>query len=164
MRSLRWGRLVSLALGCCVLAPGLLTAQNLTVIGGTNLQKQLTVCIEHVSAEDLDRLPGLDHSMTIVILEHETFMTVKDSFRAHRTKLAFSNLRARRMYLPSDVFRDLDTTLRCIPHELGHFVTQSAYEDHAENAAEGIRKRARQVPGRRHRTAGLAGTDQACGA
>lgn len=139
----RWLRF--LFIGGCLLFPGLLIAQDLTVIGGTSLQKQLAACIEHVSAQDLDRLPGSDHSMTVVILEREKFLQVKESFRAHRTKLAFSNLATRRMYLSSDVFRNLDTALRCIPHELGHFVTQSGYEDHAEIAAGTIRKRAREV-------------------
>jgi hypothetical protein len=143
-RLLRSQVLTSLAVGC-LLSPGLLAAQNLTVIGGTSYQKQLTACIEEFSADDLDKLPGSDHSMTIVILEHERFMQVKDSFRAYRTKLAFSNLATRRMYLSSDVFMDMDTALRCIPHELGHFVTQSAYEDHAEIAAGTIRTKARQV-------------------
>jgi hypothetical protein len=78
-------------------------------------------------------------------VEHERFLQAKNSFGARRTKFAFSNLAARRMYLSSDVFRDLDTVLRCIPHELGHFVTRSIYEGHAEIAAERIRKRARQV-------------------
>jgi len=139
-RLLRW-----LAFCCCLFSPGLLLAQPVTVIGGSDLQNQLVACIEHVSAEDLDRLPGADHSMTIVILEHERFLQVKDSFHAYRTKLAFSNLATRRMYLSSDVFRNLDTVLRCIPHELGHFVTRSVYEGHAEIAAGAIRKRAREV-------------------
>ena len=143
-RLLRSQVLTSLALGC-LLSPGFLAAQNLTVIGGTSYQKELAACIEQFSADDLGKLPGSDHSMTIVILEHERFLQVKDSFRAYRTKLAFSNLATRRMYLSSDVFRDMDTALRCIPHELGHFVTQSAYEDHAEIAAGTIRTRARQV-------------------
>jgi hypothetical protein len=139
-RLLRW-----LAFCCCLFSPGLLPAQPVTVIGGSDLQKQLVACIEHVSAEDLDRLPDADHSMTIVILERERFLQVKDSFGAHRTKLAFSNLATRRMYLSSDVFRNLDNVLRCIPHELGHFVTRSVYEGHAEIAAGAIRKRAREV-------------------
>jgi hypothetical protein len=134
-----------LAMGCCLFSPAFLLAQNLTVIGGTSFQKQLTACIEQFSADDLDKLPGPDHSMTIVILEHERFLQVKDSFRAYRTKLAFSNLATRRMYLSSDVFRDTGTALRCIPHELGHFVTQSVYEDHAEIAAGTIRTKAREV-------------------
>ncbi len=61
----RWARnllrsqvLTSLALGC-LLSPGLLAAQNLTVIGGTSFQKQLTACIEQVAAEDLDKIAGL---------------------------------------------------------------------------------------------------------
>jgi hypothetical protein len=145
MPSLRSERLLLLALCCKVLLSGMVSAQNLTVIGGTSPQIQLTACIEHISAEDLDKLPDLDHSMTVVILEREKFLQVKDSFGAHRTKLAFSNLGARRMYLSSDVFRDLDTVLRCIPHELGHFVTRSLYEGNAEIAAGRIRTRAREV-------------------
>jgi len=123
----------------------MLSAQNLTVIGGTSPQRQLTACIEHISAEAWDKLPGLNHSMTVVILEREKFLQVKDSFGALRTKLAFSNLGASRTYLSSDVFRDLDTVLRCIPHELGHFVTRSVYEGNAEIAARWIRTRARRV-------------------
>jgi hypothetical protein len=37
--------------------------------------------------------------------------------------------------------------MRCITHELGHFATQSVYEDHAERAADHIRQRARQTCG-----------------
>jgi hypothetical protein len=129
----------------CLFSSGLLLAQNLIVIGGTSLQKRLTACIEQVSAEDLDKVSDLDHSMTVVILEHDRFLQVKGSFRAYRTKLAFSNLATRRIYLSSDVFANLDTAMRCIPHEIGHFVTRSAYEDQAEIAAGIIRKRAREV-------------------
>jgi hypothetical protein len=145
MPSLRSERLVLPSLCCEILLSGMLSAQNLTVIGGTSPQRQLTACIAHISADDLEKLPDLDHSMTVVILEREKFLQVKDSFGAHRTKLAFSNLGARRMYLSSDVFRDLDTVLRCIPHELGHFVTRSLYEGNAEIAAGGIRIRAREI-------------------
>jgi hypothetical protein len=145
MRRSRSGAVLSLAFCCDLLFSALLPAQTLAVIGGTRPEQQLAACIEHLFAADLDRLPGEDHSMTIVILEHQRFLQVKDSFRAHRTKLAFSNLQTRRMYLSSDVFRDFDTTLRCIPHELGHFATQSVYENHAEIAAGRIRKRAREV-------------------
>jgi hypothetical protein len=145
MPSLQSERLLLLALCCKVLLSGMLSAENLTVIGGTSPQRQLTACIAHISAEDLDKLPDLDHSMTVVILEREKFLQVKDSFGAHRTKLAFSNLGAGRMYLSSDVFKDLDTVLRCIPHELGHFVTRNVYEGNAEIAAARIRTRAREV-------------------
>lgn len=137
--------LKAIFLAGCLFLPGLLPAQNLTVIGGTSAQRQLTLCIEQTSADDLNRLPGPDHSITIVILERERFLEVKNSFGAYRTKLAFSNLAARRMYLSSDVFRDMDNVLRCIPHELGHFETRSLYEGHAEIAAAAIRKRALEV-------------------
>jgi hypothetical protein len=144
-RFLRSKLLTTMFLAGCMFSTGLLPAQNLTVIGGTSAQRQLTSCIEQISAEDLDRLPGSDHSVTIVILERERFMEVKSSFGAYRTKVAFSNLALRRMYLSSDVFKDMDNVLRCIPHELGHFVTRSVYENHAEIAAGAIRKRALEV-------------------
>ena len=169
MPSLRSERLVLLALCCQVLLSGMLSAQNLTVIGGTSPQRQLTACIEHISAEYLDKLPDLDHSMTVVILDREKFLQVKDSFGAHWTKLAFSNLGARRMYLSSDVFRDLDTVLLCIPHELGHFMTRSRYEGNAEIAAGWIRTRAQKVcifptePVPRHALSSQLKTSQAPG-
>jgi hypothetical protein len=145
MHTLRWEQFVSTALCCACLSPGLLRAQNLTVIGGTHLQRQFAACIEHITAGDLDRLPGDHHWMTIVILEHDKFLRVRDSFHAQPTKLAFSHVPSLRMYLSSHVFRDRDNAMRCIPHELGHFVTRSPYEGIAEWAAERIRKRARQV-------------------
>jgi hypothetical protein len=145
MRSLRLGHLISLALCSVWLSQGLLNAQNLTVIGGSRLQQQLTACIEQTADSDLDKLPGGDQWMTIVILDHEKFLQMRDSFHAQRTTLAFSNLASRRMYLSSHVFRDLDNAMRCIPHELGHFLTRSPYEGNAEFAAERIRKRAREI-------------------
>jgi hypothetical protein len=60
-------------------------------------------------------------------------------------ELAFSSLQARRIYLSSRILGDFETLLRCITHELGHFATQSVYEDHAERAADRIRQRARQT-------------------
>ena len=145
MHTWRWQQLVLVALCCAWLSSGLLRAQNLTVIGGTHFQRQFAACIEHITAEDLDKLQGKDHWMTIVILEHETFLQMRDSFHAQRTKLAFSHIPSRRMYLSSHVFRDRDNAMRCIPHEFGHFVTRSPYEGSAEFAAERIRKRAREV-------------------
>jgi hypothetical protein len=138
-------QVVLLAASCSSLFACPLGPQSLTVIGGTPIQQQLSACIEHVAAGDLDRLPGEDHTMTIVILDHEKFLRVKSSFHADRTRLAFSNLAMRRMYLSSDVFRDMHNVLRCIPHELGHFVTHSPYEGNAELAAERIRERAREL-------------------
>jgi hypothetical protein len=84
--------------------------------------------------------------MTVAILEHARFLQVKGSFRAYRTKLAFSNLATRRICLSSDVFQNLDTAMGCIPHELGHFVPRSMYEDHAEIAAGAIRESMRLAP------------------
>jgi hypothetical protein len=85
--------------------------------------------------------------MTFVILEHPKFLQTRDAFHVYRTKLAFSNLAIRRIYLSSHVFRDSYTALWCIPHELGHFVIQSMFEGPAELAAERIRWRTRQICG-----------------
>jgi hypothetical protein len=49
--------------------------------------------------------------MTVAILEHERFLHMKGSFRAYRTKLAFSNLATQRICLSSDVFQNLDTAM-----------------------------------------------------
>jgi hypothetical protein len=145
MHTLRWKQFVSMALCCAGRLSRLLRAQNLTVIGGSPLQRQFAACIEHITADNLDKLPGSDHWMTIVILEHEKFLQMRDSFHAQRTKLAFSHIPSRRMYLSSHVFRDIDNAMRCIPHELGHFLTSSPYEGNAELVAERIRKHAREV-------------------
>jgi hypothetical protein len=144
-RSMQSKLLKRIFLAGCIFLTGLLPAQNLTVIGGTSAEREVASCIEQTSAEDLNRLPGSDHSITIVILERERFLEVKNRFGAYRTKLAFSNLAARRMYLSSDVFSDMDNVLRCIPHELGHFETRSVLENHAEIAAAAIRRRALEV-------------------
>jgi len=145
MRSWGWRQMLLVLVSCGSLFTRPLTAQSLKLIGGTPIQQQLSACVEHVAAGEFDRLPGEDHTMTIVILEHEKFLRVKSSFQANRTRLAFSNLAIRRMYLSSKVFQDFDSVLRCIPHELGHFVTQSPYEGDAELAAARIRIRAREV-------------------
>ena len=83
--------------------------------------------------------------MSVIILEHQKFLEMREAFHAHKTKLAFSSLQARRIYLSARMFGDFDTLLRCITHELGHFATQSVYEDNAERAANRIRWRMRQT-------------------
>jgi hypothetical protein len=62
--------------------------------------------------------------MTVVILEPQKFLEIREAFDAHKTKLAFSSLLARRIYLSSRMFEDFETLLRCITHELGHFATR----------------------------------------
>ena len=88
--------------------------------------------------------PNSNDRLTVVILEHQKFLEMRDGFHAHKTKLAFSSMLARRIYLSSRMFGDFETLLRCITHELGHFATQSLYEGNAELAAERFRKTARQ--------------------
>jgi hypothetical protein len=78
------------------------------------------------------------------MLEQQKFVEIREAFHAHKTKLAFSSLLARRIYLSARVFRDFEMLLRCITHELGHFATQSVYEGNAELAADRFRKIARQ--------------------
>jgi hypothetical protein len=137
----------SLVLVCFLFAPSAALAGDVVVIGGTERQKQFVSCVAKVSANELRAVPNSDQPMTFVILEHQKFLQTRNSFRADKTRLAFSNLAIRRIYLSSRVFADADTALRCVPHELGHFVTQSKFEGPAELAAERIRWRTRQACG-----------------
>jgi hypothetical protein len=123
------------------------SAQSPVIIGATQHQEQFLTCVAEISADDLRNTPHSNERLTVVILEHGRFLELRANFHLHKTRLAFSSLAARRIYLSSRVLRDSETFLRCITHELGHFATQSAYEDHAERAAERIRQRARQICG-----------------
>src|ERR1700737_1511648 len=125
--------------------PSALLAGAPVIIGATLPQERFLTCVAQVSADELRDTPNSNERLTVVILEHQKFLEMREAFHAHKTKLAFSSLVARRIYLSSRVFRDFETLLRCITHELGHFATQSVYEDHAERAAERIRRRVRQT-------------------
>jgi hypothetical protein len=126
--------------------PGLtaLQAGGPVIIGATLPQARFLTCVAQVSADELRNTPNSNERLTIVVLEHQKFLETREGFHAHKTALAFSSLLARRIYLSSRMFGDFETLLRCITHELGHFATQSVYEDHAELAAERLRKTARQ--------------------
>ena len=114
------------------------------IIGATQPQERFLTCVLHISDDDLRETPNSNDRLTVVILEHQKFLETRGVFHAHKTKLAFSSLLARRIYLSARVFRDFETLLRCITHELGHFATQSLYEGNAELAAERLRKTAQQ--------------------
>jgi hypothetical protein len=140
-----------LAFGVCVPClmvscfwPNALWAADPVIIGATQPQDRFLTCVLHTSDDDLRGTPNSNDRLTVVILEHQKFLVVRETFHAHKTKLAFSSLRARRIYLSARMFRDFETLLRCITHELGHFATQSVYEGNAEIAADRFRKIARQ--------------------
>ena len=133
-----------LVLVCFLFASSATLAGDVLVIGGTERQKQFVSCVAEVSAGELHALPSSDQPLTFVILEHRKFLQTRAAFHAYKTKLAFSNLAIRRIYLSSRVFRDNYMALWCVPHELGHFVTQSMFEGPAEIAAGRIRWRTRQ--------------------
>jgi len=124
--------------------PSALLAGGPVIIGATLLQERFLTCVAQVS-DELRDTPNSNERLTVVVLEHQKFLEMREGFHAHKTKLAFSSLLARRIYLSSRIFGDFETLLRCITHELGHFATQSVYEDHAERAADRIRQRARQT-------------------
>jgi hypothetical protein len=125
--------------------PSTLWAGDPVIIGATQQQERFLACVVQISAADLRNTPNSNERMTVIVLEHQRFLGVRDAFHAHKTKLAFSSLQAKRIYLSSRALGDVETLLRCITHELGHFATQSVYEDHAERAADHIRQRARQT-------------------
>ena len=144
----------SLALRICVPClivscfwPSSLWAGDPVIIGATPQQERFLTCVLPISADDLRNTPHADERLTVVILEHQKFLEMREAFHAHKTKLAFSSLQARRIYLFARMFGNFETLLRCITYELGHFVTQSIYEDHAERAAGRIRWRVRQTCG-----------------
>jgi hypothetical protein len=141
-----WMCIRSLVLVCFWFVP-VATLAGDVVIGGTERQEQFVSCVAQVAAEELRTLPNSDQPMTFVIIEHQKFLQSRAAFHAYRTKFAFSNLATRRIYLSSRVFRDSYTAMWCVPHELGHFVTQSTFEGPAEIAAGRIRWRTRQTCG-----------------
>src|SRR5438876_399136 len=141
--SLVWICMQCLIVSCFL--PSDLWAGDSIIIGATQPQERFLTCVAQLSADDLRDTPNSDERLTVVILEHHKFLEMREAFHAHKTKHAFSSLQARRIYLSSRMFRDLDTLLRCITHELGHFATQSVYEDHAERAADRMRQRSRQT-------------------
>ncbi len=122
-------------------------AEQSVIIGATPQQEQFLTCVVQISDNDLRDTPHSNERLTVVILEHKKFMEMREAFHAHKTKLAFSTLQGRRIYLSSRMLGDFETLLRCITHELGHFATQSVYEDHAERAADRMRQQARQKCG-----------------
>jgi hypothetical protein len=123
--------------------PSAVWAGDPAIIGATQQQERFLTCVVHISDDDLRGTPHSNDQLAVVILEHQKFLEMSAAFRAN-TKLAFSSLLARRIYLSARVLKDFETLLRCITHELGHFATQSVYEDNAEFAANRFRKIARQ--------------------
>ncbi len=138
------GRICLLCLIVSHFWPSALWAADSVIIGGTPQQERFLICVAQVSDNDLRNTPNSDGRLSVVILEHHEFLEMRDAFHAHKTKLAFSSMQARRIYLSSHVLGDFETLLRCITHELGHFATQSVYEDQAEQSADRLRKMVRQ--------------------
>jgi hypothetical protein len=137
-----WKCMQCLIVSCFL--PSAVWAGDPAIIGATQQQERFLTCVLHISDHDLRGTPNSNDRLTVVILEHQKFLEIRGAFHAHKTKLAFSSLLARRIYLSTRVVRDFETLLRCITHELGHFATQSVYEGNAELAADRLRKTARQ--------------------
>jgi len=132
-------------MGCLMLPPTLGSATDPVIIGGSEAQKRLVYCIAEASTGLVPETSDSQEPMTFVILEHHKFLKTRAAFHAYRTRLAYSNLAIRRIYLSSRVLADRDTALWVIGHELGHFVIRDGIEGHAEFAAKRIRWRARQT-------------------
>ena len=142
--ALCWIQTLTLAMGCLMLPPTLVSATDFVIIGGSEPQKRLVSCIAEASTGLVPETSDSQEPMTFVILEHHKFLKTRAAFHAYRTRLAFSNLAIRRIYLSSRVLADRDKALWVIGHELGHFVIRDGIEGHAEFAAERLRWRARQ--------------------
>jgi len=116
----------------------------LVIIGGSDPQKRLVSCIAEAGTGLVREIAGPQQPMTFVILRHDKFLQTRAAFGAYRTRLAYSNLLIRRIYLSSRALADRDKALWVIGHELGHFLIPDGIEGHAEFAAERIRWRARE--------------------
>ena len=143
--ALCWIQILTLTIGCLTFMPTLGSTTDYVIIGGSEPQKRLVSCIAEASIWVFREIFDLQEPITFVILEHTKFLQTRTAFHAYRTRLAYSNLAIRRIYLSSRVVADRDTALWVIGHELGHFVIQDGIEGHAEFAAERIRWRARQT-------------------
>ena len=143
--ALCWIQTLTLTMGCLVFLPTLGAATDFVIIGGSELQKRLVSCIAEESTGLFPETSDSQEPMTFVILKHDKFLETRAAFHAYRTRLAYSNLTIRRIYLTSRVLADRGTALWVIGHELGHFVIRDGIEGHAEFAAERIRWRARQT-------------------
>lgn len=141
--ALCWIQSLTLTMGC-LMFPTLGSATDFVIIGGSESQKRLVSCIAEASTGLFPAISDSQEPMTFVILEHRKFLATRAAFHSYRTRLAFSNLAIRRIYLSSRVLADRNTALWVIGHELGHFVIRDGIEGHAEFAAERIRWRARQ--------------------
>ena len=141
--ALGWIQTLALTMGC-LLSPTLVSARDFFIIFGSESQKRLVSCIAEASTGLVTETSDSQEPMTFVILEHRKFLATRAAFHSYRTRLAFSNLAIRRIYLSSRVLADRDTALWVITHELGHFVIRDGIEGHAEFAAKQIRWRARQ--------------------
>jgi hypothetical protein len=137
--------MLTFVMGFVMFVPTLGSATEFVIIGGTQPQKRLVSCIAEASTGLFRDHPDLQQAVTFVILEHDKFLQSRAAFHAYRTKLAFSNLAIKRIYLSSRVLTDRDTALWGVGHELGHFMIQDGIEGHAEFAAERIRWNARQT-------------------
>jgi hypothetical protein len=147
LQSLVFWKCMQCLIVSCFLPSAVWAGDPATIIGATQQQERFLTCVAQISANDLRDTLNSNERLTVVILEHQKFIEMREAFHAHKTKLAFSSLQARRIYLSARVFKDFETLLRCITHELGHFVTHSIYEDHAELAAGRIRWRVKQTCG-----------------
>jgi hypothetical protein len=145
--ALCWVRTLNVMMGFLMFLPTLGSAADFVIIGGSEQQKQLVSCIAEASTGLFRETTDPQQSMTCVILEHDKFLQSRAAFHAYRTKLAYSNLAIRRIYLSSRALADRDTALWGVGHELGHFMIRDGVEGHAEFAAERIRWRARQTCG-----------------
>ena len=75
--------------------PSAMWAGDSVIISATQQQERFLTCVAQISADDLRDTPNSNERLTVVILEHQKFLGMREAFHAHKTKLAFSSLQAR---------------------------------------------------------------------
>ena len=74
------------------LLPNTAQAGHAVIIGATQQQERFLACVVQLSADDLRNTPNANERMSVIVLEHQRFLELRDAFHAHKTKLAFSSL------------------------------------------------------------------------
>lgn len=133
-------------LGVTLLFPAKILAVEVNVIGATEEQAKLIACIASSSVGDLE-ITGARGPLTVIVLDRKKFREMQHSFRAFKTDTAFSSIKARRIYLRASSVKNFKAALKYVAHELGHFESNSLFEDQAELRATRIRRHARRVCG-----------------
>src|SRR5439155_1734267 len=65
---------------CLCFLPSALWAGDSVIIGATPHQERFLTCVTQISADDLRDTPHSDERLTVVVLEHQKFLGMREAF------------------------------------------------------------------------------------